>query len=507
MRAEGDHDVAVCGGGVGDLLVRNAAPPHLRLGIDREVDEADLLLAIERDRLVHRRPLARAEVLVGSAVVLLAVVVEGVAARHLEVGVDVDGDEVGVVHGGRLRRTAPRRRSTSVRGSAGQGGAAPGHVLVGAAENEGVAVFGRREAAWHIEQAHRHAACLRGVDERRRGHRGVEPQQRVVGPEGVVERAAVVEPEVRRAAARHGRRGEAAHRVGRRRFAVVGDQRRAFVEVAEVQAGAAELLYVELDALRALLGADRVAFGARLLDPRRHGAARLDHLLRVVHREARDLLGDRLALDLVGVEHAGVGPAGEVRRQVPREVERIGDAGVHAVAGVGHPQVCRIAADQHAPVAKALGHQAAAGPVFLAQDLVLEVGADAEDRADRCVAVDALEVFRAGHQVVVHQPGLAPVDGEAHAAAPRVRRIAAPGALAGNEAEQPGRADVGGLHALDHRRAGEGDAERFAHHRAAAVAADEKTRVHAQCGAAVEVARLQLHAVFVLCEADAPRCG
>ena len=42
---------------------------------------------------------------------------------------------------------------------------------------------------------------------------GVEAQQRVVGAERVVERAAVGEPEVRRAAAGHRRRREAAHRV------------------------------------------------------------------------------------------------------------------------------------------------------------------------------------------------------------------------------------------------------------------------------------------------------
>ena len=84
---------------LGDLLVRDAAAAHLRLGVDGEVDEADLLLAVVGDRLVHRRPLARAEVLVGGAVVLLAVAVERVAARHLEVGVRVDGDQVGGVHG------------------------------------------------------------------------------------------------------------------------------------------------------------------------------------------------------------------------------------------------------------------------------------------------------------------------------------------------------------------------------------------------------------------------
>ena len=290
--------------GLGDLLVRDAAPAHLRLGVDREVDEADLLLAVVRDRLVHRRPLARAEVLVGRAVVLLAVAVERVAARHLEVRVGVDRDQVGGVHA-----EAPGRHRDGAAQALDPGGgvvghciAAPADMLVGAHEDEGMPVLGRRDAARHVEQRERHAAGVRRGEQRRRIDGRVEAQQRVVGPARIVQRAAVGEAEVRRAAARHRRRREAAHRVGGRRFAVVRDQRRAVVEVAEVEAGAAELLHVELVAAAAELGPDRVAFRARLLDPRRHRAARLDHLLRMVHREARDLVGDRQPLDLVGVE-------------------------------------------------------------------------------------------------------------------------------------------------------------------------------------------------------------
>ena len=98
MLREGDHDVAVLLRRLGDLFVGDAAPAHLRLGVDGEVDEADLLLAVVGDRLVHRRTTARAEVLVGRAVVLLAVAVERIAARHLEVRVGVDGDQVVDVH-------------------------------------------------------------------------------------------------------------------------------------------------------------------------------------------------------------------------------------------------------------------------------------------------------------------------------------------------------------------------------------------------------------------------
>jgi hypothetical protein len=97
--AEGDHDVRVGQRGLGDLLVRDAPPALLALRVDREVDEADLLLAVEIDGLLHRRPPAGAEVLVGRAVELLAIAVERVAARHLQVRVGVDGDQVVGLHG------------------------------------------------------------------------------------------------------------------------------------------------------------------------------------------------------------------------------------------------------------------------------------------------------------------------------------------------------------------------------------------------------------------------
>jgi hypothetical protein len=63
-----------------------------------EHHQADLSFAVIRDRLLDGRPLAVAEVLVGGAVVFLAVVVERVPAAHFGVGVDVDGDKVGVIH-------------------------------------------------------------------------------------------------------------------------------------------------------------------------------------------------------------------------------------------------------------------------------------------------------------------------------------------------------------------------------------------------------------------------
>jgi hypothetical protein len=80
---------------LGDLLVRDAAAAELRLAVDGEHHQADLALAVVGDRLGDGRPAVAAEVLVGGAVVLLAVVVERVPARHLGMRVDVDGDQVG----------------------------------------------------------------------------------------------------------------------------------------------------------------------------------------------------------------------------------------------------------------------------------------------------------------------------------------------------------------------------------------------------------------------------
>jgi hypothetical protein len=91
---EGNHHVAVLLRGLGDLFVRDAAAAHVRLGVDHEHHEADLAFTVVGHALGNGRAAARAEVLVGGAVVFLAVVVERVPAAHFGVGVDVDGDQV-----------------------------------------------------------------------------------------------------------------------------------------------------------------------------------------------------------------------------------------------------------------------------------------------------------------------------------------------------------------------------------------------------------------------------
>ena len=80
--------------GVGDLLVRDASVADLGLAVDREHDEADLALAVVGDGLVDRRPLAGLEIFARRLLVGLPDLVVRLAARHLGVRVDVDGDEV-----------------------------------------------------------------------------------------------------------------------------------------------------------------------------------------------------------------------------------------------------------------------------------------------------------------------------------------------------------------------------------------------------------------------------
>ena len=91
---ERHHDVAVLGRGVGDLLVRDAPGADLELAVDREHDEADLALAVVRDGLGDRRPLADLEVFARRLVVRLPDLVVRLAAGHLRMRVHIDGDQI-----------------------------------------------------------------------------------------------------------------------------------------------------------------------------------------------------------------------------------------------------------------------------------------------------------------------------------------------------------------------------------------------------------------------------
>src|SRR5205807_6694181 len=87
----------------------------------------------------------------------------------------------------------------------------------------------------------------------------------------------------------------------------------------------------------------------------------------------------------------------------------------------------RIAGDERRTLAKPVRDQATAEPIFLGDDVVFEVRADAENGANAGVAVDRMEIGLVCLHVVVHQPPLAAVDRVYHAGAPRVDSPGSPG--------------------------------------------------------------------------------
>src|ERR1700722_12117909 len=113
--------------------------------------------------------------------------------------------------------------------------------------------------------------------------------------------------------------------------------------------------------------------------------------------------------------------------------------------------MCCVSADESTPVAKPIGDQAARDPILLGNDLVVEIGSDAEDSPQTGVAVYRLEIVFVSAKVVVNEPRRAAVDGINVAAARRVERECAPGWLGFQTAEQGRRPNIGRLHATDLR--------------------------------------------------------
>ena len=101
-----------------------------------------------------------------------------------------------------------------------------------------------------------------------------------------------------------------------------------------------------------------------VLDVGGHRAAAADFGFGMRHRKPRNLAGDRPALRLVGIENGRRRPAAQMRRQQPRQVHGVRYAGVHAVTGIGHPDMRGIAGNKRAAVAEFAGDQPAADPVL-----------------------------------------------------------------------------------------------------------------------------------------------
>ncbi len=187
-------------------------------------------------------------------------------------------------------------------------------------------------------------------------------------------------------------RREIAHRVGRRRFTVIGDDRRSIIIVAEIQSGAAILLDIEI--ISGLAERSTRGMPARriVLDLGRHASPLRHHGNRMIHRKAGHLIRDRLAFRLIGIEYCRRSPPVQMRRQLPAQVDGVGNSGIHSVTRIGHPQMRGVAANEDPAIAEAISDQPSTDPVFLAQDAVLEAFVDAEDGANCPVAIDENQI-------------------------------------------------------------------------------------------------------------------
>ena len=126
------------------------------------------------------------------------------------------------------------------------------------------------------------------------------------------------------------------------------------------------------------------------------------------------------------MQDRGIRPTKQHAGEHPGQVHRIGNARVHAIAGKRHPDMRRIATQEHAPVAELVGDQAAAVPIFLADDLVFEFRPDPDHQAETPVPIDRFEVRFVRAQIAVQQPGLPPINGKDVGAAPGVDRLVRP---------------------------------------------------------------------------------
>jgi hypothetical protein len=84
------------------------------------------------------------------------------------------------------------------------------------------------------------------------------------------------------------------------------------------------------------------------------------------------------------------------------------DRSMSGSAGVRHPEMAGVAADEEPVVAGLVRHQPPPDPVLLAQQFVFEVAVDAEHGADRGIAVDGVEIGDAGIEMDMNQPGHLP---------------------------------------------------------------------------------------------------
>jgi hypothetical protein len=134
------------------------------------------------------------------------------------------------------------------------------------------------------------------------------------------------------------------------------------------------------------------------------------------------------------------------------------------------------------------GDEAASDPVLRRANFVFEVRPNTKDHAGRPVAIDKIKVGFAGIGKILDIPRLAAVDGHGHSAATGVERKIQPRWFSRQQLQERGRANVGRLGMLKHRRPDERGTDCLADHRTGAVTADEIRAVDRSPLSAIKVA-------------------
>ncbi len=191
---------------------------------------------------------------------------------------------------------------------------------------------------------------LRGVEQGRGLVRlRAEAQQHEAAAEQIERRAPVGEPGMRRAVPGPRRRLVGPRLVGRRRRAVRPADRRVLVAIAEMDAEREPFAAHRLGELAADFGARRRAL-RRVVGDIGMRAGR-EHAAQIAARLGDVAHADRPALDGVGIEQAVAAPAVEHGVELPGQIDRVADAGIHAEAAGRRHHVRGVAGDEDAAVA------------------------------------------------------------------------------------------------------------------------------------------------------------
>ena len=192
---------------------------------------------------------------------------------------------------------------------------------------------------------------------------------------------------------------------GGRRRAVFHDDGRLFIGVAQHHAERSELTQLRgLDAradfpaqLLALAGLVLQAVGSELLAQDRVIRFGLGH----------DPFMHRAALGLIAVQQRAAAPTLQPRRQLPAQVDPVGDPHVHPIAAEGRMQVAGVPRQEYSAQAVLVGDEPTCDPFVATQYLVRKV--QASGAPDHRRRVDVGELHTGPHPRRHEEPGIASV--------------------------------------------------------------------------------------------------